>query len=200
VKPGLTLQALYLDPLRERVKTNGGRVFAGGPEFTLLVELKGDWQTSYPVLRDILKPYAPILTTFRDGETITNAIIVIITGHRAPEMFAGETVRYAALDGDLPDLESTRPATLVPWVSSEWSRTFKWRGVGPIPEPEKLKLKELVTKAHQQGRRVRFWGAPDQPVFWRVILDEGVDLINTDDLEGVREFLTAGHHHNPERR
>src|SRR5215475_7710089 len=30
VKPERTLQALYLDPLRERVKTNGGRVYANG--------------------------------------------------------------------------------------------------------------------------------------------------------------------------
>src|SRR5437660_4910717 len=40
VKKGRTLQALYLDPLRERAKKNGGRVYPGGPEFVLLVELK----------------------------------------------------------------------------------------------------------------------------------------------------------------
>src|SRR5437773_5144245 len=39
-KPERTLQALYLDPLREHVKANGGRVFKDGPEFTLLIELK----------------------------------------------------------------------------------------------------------------------------------------------------------------
>src|SRR5437660_12585606 len=32
VKPERTLQALYLDPLRELVKKNGGRVYPGGPE------------------------------------------------------------------------------------------------------------------------------------------------------------------------
>src|SRR5947208_14209481 len=35
-KPERTLQALYLDPLRERVKANGGRVVKDGPEVTLL--------------------------------------------------------------------------------------------------------------------------------------------------------------------
>src|SRR5512144_1155641 len=57
VKPERTLQALYLDPLRAQVKQNGGHVYPSGPEFTLLVELKSDWPTSYPVLRDILKQY-----------------------------------------------------------------------------------------------------------------------------------------------
>ncbi|HEX4350794.1 MAG TPA: hypothetical protein VH251_10415, partial [Verrucomicrobiae bacterium] len=32
--PKRTLQALYLDPLRERMGKNHGRVYAGGPEFT----------------------------------------------------------------------------------------------------------------------------------------------------------------------
>ena len=189
VKAGRTLQVLYLDPLRERVKRNGGHVYAGGPEFTLLVELKSDWQTSYPVLRKILEGYAPMLTTFRPGVIETNAIRVIITGHRSKDMFAGESVRYAAMDGDLADLETGAPAALIPWISSNWSASFKWRGSGPMPEADKLKLQPIVAKAHQQGRRVRFWGAPDQAVFWGEMLANGVDLINTDDLEGAREFL-----------
>jgi glycerophosphoryl diester phosphodiesterase len=189
VKPGRTLQSLYLDPLRERVKKNGGQVYPGGPEFTLLVELKSDWQTSYPVLRDILKQYARMLTTFRDGAKETKAIRVIITGHRAEQMFAGETIRYASMDGDLAHLESGEPADLIPWISSYWGQSFKWRGSGAFPEAEKGKLQAIVAKAHQQGRRVRFWGAPDQPVFWGEMLANGVDLINTDDLEGARKFL-----------
>ena len=189
VKPERTLQALYLDPLRERVRTNGGRVYPAGPESTLLVELKSDWRTSYPVLRGILKEYANMLTTFRSGVTETNAIRVIITGRRAKELFAGESVRYAALDGDLDDLDSNPPADLIPWISSNWTQTFKWRGSGPMPEAEKLKLRAIVTKAHQQGRRVRFWGAPDQPLFWAEMLASGVDLINTDNLAGAQKFL-----------
>jgi hypothetical protein len=189
VKPGRTLQALYLDPLRERVKKNGGRVYPGGPEFVLLVEFKSDWQTSYPVLRDILKEYAGMLTTFRDGVKETKAIRVIITGHRAREMFAGETLRYASMDGDLADLDSGAPADLIPWISSRWGQSFKWRGSGAMPEADQRKLKAIVAKAHQQGRRVRFWGAPDQPVFWGEMLANGVDWINTDDLEGAQQFL-----------
>jgi hypothetical protein len=189
VKPERTLQALYLDPLRERVLKNDGHVYPTGPEFTLLVELKSDWQTSYPVLREILKPYAGMLTTFRPGTTETNAIRIIITGHRSKEMFAGESVRYAALDGDLTDLDSALPADLIPWISSDWAPNFKWRGTGPMPEADQLKLKQIVAKAHQQGRRVRFWGAPDQPVFWGEMLANGVDLINTDDLDGAQKFL-----------
>jgi len=189
VKPERTLQALYLDPLRERVQKNGGHVYPDGPEFTLLVELKSDWQTSYPVLRDILKQYAGMLTTFRAGAMQTNAIRVIITGHRAKEMFAGEAIRYASMDGDLADLDSGEPAALIPWISDNWAQSFKWRGSGAIPDADKLRLKGIVTKAHQQGRRVRFWGAPNQPAFWDEMLANDVDLINADDLDGAQKFL-----------
>src|SRR6516165_4820653 len=57
VKPERTLQALYLDPLRERIKKNHGRVYANGPECVLLIDLKTDWHQIYPVLREVLKEY-----------------------------------------------------------------------------------------------------------------------------------------------
>jgi len=189
VKPERTLQGLYLEPLRERVRKNGGQVYPGGPEFTLLVDFKSGWQASYPVLREMLKQSAGMLTTFRPGATQTNAIRVIITGNRAQEMFNGESVRYACLDGELTDLDSRAAPDLIPWISTSWTRSFKWRGSGAMDEAEKLKLKAIVAKAHQQGRRVRFWGASDRPEFWREMLANGVDLINTDDLEGAQNFL-----------
>lgn len=191
VKPERTLESLYLDPLRERVRRNGGHVFPNGPEFTLLIDVKGRWQSTYPVLREVLKNYSDVLTTFQGDVAKTNAIIAIITGDRSRDMFQGESVRYAALDGDLQDLNSNAPATLIPWISSNWFKTFKWRGSGAMPQAEKLKLQEIVSKAHQHGRRVRFWGAPDQPVFWGELLADGVDLINTDDLAGAEKFLRS---------
>jgi hypothetical protein len=193
VKPGRTLQALYLDPLQERVKKNGGRVYPNGPLFTLLVEFKTDWKSSYPVLRKILAQYSSMLTRFDETSTQTNAITVIITGTRSPQMFAGDSVRYMALDGDLPDLQSSTPPSLVPLISAPWNQTFRWRGTGTIPDAERLKLKEIVAQAHAQGRRVRFWAAPDQPTFWSEILADGVDLVNTDNLVGLQRFLTAPH-------
>ena len=189
VKPERTLEKLYLDPLRERVKKNGGQVYAGGPEVTLLIDIKTDWKTTYPALRERLKKYSDMLSTFSGDTKQTNAVVAIITGDRSRQMLAGESIRYAALDGDLEELESNAPAALIPWISSNWTRTFHWRGAGEIPPQERTRLKEIVNKAHEQGRRVRFWGAPDAPAFWREILADGVDLINTDDLDGARDFL-----------
>ena|ERR1035437_5675383 len=190
--PERTLQALYLDPLRERVQKNGGHVYPNGPEFTLLIELKQDWRLAYPALHSVLTNYSDVLVSFPNGMKQTNAIIAIITGHRDETMFADETVRYAALDGQLSDLDKNPPVTFAPWLSENWKTYFHWNGAGAIPETELRKLQAIVTRAHKQGRRVRFWNAPDNPNFWQVMHVAGVDLINTDDLAGVENFFRAG--------
>jgi len=189
VRPERTLQALYLEPLRQRVRKNGGRVYPRGPEVVLLIDLKSPWPKIYPALREVLKQYADVQVTFHDGVKQTNAILAIITGNRSKTMFDGESIRYAALDGELSDLDGDKNADFIPWISGNWYQTFKWRGTGQMPEAEQTKLKAIVARAHQQGRKVRFWGSPDQPVFWQELLNDGVDLINTDDLSGAQKFL-----------
>src|SRR5665213_7560 len=145
-RPERTLQSLYLDPLRERVKRNGGHVYTNGPEFTLLIELKQDWRLSYPALRAVLTNYADVLVSYPDGMKKPNAIIAIITGHRDKTMFAGETIRYAALDGDLGDLDTNPPSALVPWISGNWKDSFHWNGAGAMPEDDLWKLKAIVSR------------------------------------------------------
>lgn len=189
VKPGRTLRALYLEPLREQERKNGGRVHSGGPEFSLLIDLKTDWKETYPVLRSNLVEYADILTTFAGDQTRTNAVRAILSGSRSLDMFAGETTRYAAYDGTLSDLDANPSPALVPWVSASWGATFTWRGSGTLPPNELDQLRSIVQRAHAQGRRVRFWAAPDKPHFWQVLWDAEVDLINTDDLPGLWQFL-----------
>jgi len=189
VKSERTLQTLYLDPLRERVRRNGGRVYANGPEIVLLVDVKSEAEKTYAALREVLKPYSDVLTTYRVGSIQTNAIRVVISGNRAAKMMEAESLRHAFLDGRIADLEGGESGSLIPLVSDDWNRIFKWRWNRPMPEEELLKLKQLVDKTHSQGRRLRFWATPDNPETWATLYDAGVDLINTDDLEGLKQFL-----------
>lgn len=190
VKPDRTLQSLYLDPMRQRIKQNGGRLYPDGPTVVLLIDFKSDPAQMYPVLREVLKQYADILTTWTDGKERQGAVKAILTGdHPDENIVAAEHERYAAIDGKLEDLEKNPPAELVPWISGQWGRTFRWHGSGPFTDDELRKLKEIVAKTHAQHRQLRFWGAPDTPAMWAILRDAGVDLINTDDLKGVRQFL-----------
>jgi hypothetical protein len=192
VKPGRTLESLYLDPLRERVKKYHGRVYPDGPPVWLLIDFKNSPTEMYPVLRKVLIDYSDILTTWEDGKMKQGAVTAILTGsHPDESILAGEKIRYAAIDGILDALSRNPPSDLVPWMSSQWSLSFKWRGEGAMPDAEVQKLHEIVEKAHKQGRLVRFWAAPDKLNAWKTLHAAGVDLINTDDLKGAADFLNT---------
>jgi glycerophosphoryl diester phosphodiesterase len=191
VSPDRTLQRLYLDPLRERVQRNDGRVYRGGPVVTLLIDIKSDAADTYVALREVLKRYADMLCAFSSGRMETKAVLVIISGNRPRQVMEAESVRYAAYDGRLADLDGKASREFIPLISDNWNLAFRWRGTNMFPEAERRKLREIVAKAHAQGRKVRFWAAPDRKAVWQALLDAGVDLINTDDLAGLREFLVS---------
>lgn len=191
VKPERTLAALYLDPLLERVRKNGGRVHPGGPGFHLLIDFKSDGAATWAVLRPELERYREMLTVFRDGGTEDRAVTIVLSGNSPREWLAKEPLRRAGIDGRLPDLETNPSPHLVPWISDAWSRHFDWRGNGPFPESERAKLTDIVRRAHAQGRKVRLWGTPDFEGTWTIEREAGVDLINTDRLADLRRFLTA---------
>jgi glycerophosphoryl diester phosphodiesterase len=190
LKPQRTLQKLYLDPLRERVKANGGRVFKDGPTFHLLIDVKTDARTTYAALAKVLAEYADLLTVTRDGKVTARAVTVVISGSCDRDAITAATTRYAAIDGRPGDLNGDAPAPLIPWISASWNSQFQWNGVGAMPDTERRKLRDHVAKAHAQGRLVRFWGTPDRTEAWAEQRAAGVDLINTDKLAELRAFLT----------
>lgn len=188
VSQARTLEALYLDPLRERVGKNGGRVYAGGPVLQLLIDIKSDPADTCPALLAALKPYEKMLTAFYPDRTETNAVTVIVSGRRSRALMESEPVRHAACEGVPADLATPSSPHFVPLVSDTWRRHFEWRGNGPMPAGDLSKLKAMVAQAHAKGKAIRFWRIPDSPAGWKQLLDAGVDWINADDLDGFRDF------------
>ena len=189
VKSERTLETLYLAPLAERARTNGGGIQKGSKEFTLLIDVKADPVASYALLAPLLERYRGILTRFTDTNRTPGAVTVILSGARPIDQVKGQPVRWCAIDGRLPDLESNPSPHLIPLVSESWRPTFPVQIDAPLSAPDRDRLRSLVRRAHEQGRRIRFWGTRDNPVVWKEQFDAGVDLINTDKLEGLREFL-----------
>lgn len=194
VDPERTLQRLYLDPLRQRVKANEGRVYRGGSRFLLFIDIKTAAEPTYLKLHEVLTQYRDMLTAFDSRGRQDGAIMVVVSGNRPLELMRSQPIRYAGYDGRLTDLDSGAPADLIPLISDQWTKNFTWRGEGPMPDREKGKLDEIVQKAHAKGRLVRFWATPDarsaaREAVWRQQLASGVDLLNSDDLQGLQEFL-----------
>lgn len=188
-KPERTLERLYLTPLRERAKTHGGKIYPNGPNFWLLIDVKSDAIGTYAALHDLLKKYDDILSTTRDGKHEPRAVTVVLSGNRAKETVRKQTTRYIGLDGRPEDLDSDAPADLMPWISASWSSLFRWRGVGPMPEAERARLREHVAKAHAKGRKVRFWATPENEAIWSELTEAKVDLLNTDKLADLAAYL-----------
>jgi hypothetical protein len=195
--PEKTLEALYLDPLRKRAKLNGGRVYPKGPTIFLLIDVKTDAKETYAALAKVLPRYDDILSVTRKNRFEARAVTVVISGNRDRDAIAAQEVRYAGIDGRFADLGSDVPAHLMPWVSERWSAIFHWQGEGLMPDEERVKLREFVAKAHKHGRLVRFWGTPEKPTVWTELFAADVDLINTDQLADLRQFLLPRLPKNP---
>lgn len=193
LKPERTLQALYLEPLKERVAKNGGRVYKNGPPVTLFIDLKTNGEKTYAALCPVLEEYGDMITSFSPAPKgkQQRAIDVVITGACPRKVIEAQKERLASIDGTVSDFDSTESADLVPVISENWRGLFKWRGKGPLPDEDKAKLETLVKKAHDHGRRVRFWAAPDRLSAWQALYAANVDLINTDNVAGAAEYLRS---------
>jgi hypothetical protein len=61
-----------------------------------------------------------------------------------------------------------------------------------MPAATRAALKAMVDAAHAEGKMLRFWNLPvDGPPVWGPLYDAGVDLINTDDLKGLADYLRS---------
>jgi len=189
-----TLQSLYLDPLRARVRSNGGAVQRRGERFWLLIDIKQDGAAVYRRLGVVLAGYRELLTCWRDGVETTGAVTVVLSGDRPVALIAADRERLCAIDGRLADLDRDPPASLVPWISDAWTKALTWDGDGELPEDQRGRLRQLVARTHAQGRMLRFWGAPDRPEVWAALADAGVDWIGTDRLEACAAWRTRRIH------
>jgi hypothetical protein len=68
---------------------------------------------------------------------------------------------------------------------------LNWSGKGTMPVTQKEKLCRFIGLAHLNEQKVRLWASPENTKVWRALLECGVDLINTNKLVKLKEFLLA---------
>lgn len=197
--PTRTLESLYLDPLFQRVTANGGRVYRGYDlSLQLLIDIKTPGEATYLELTKRLRRYSRMFSTAYGGvggRVRRGAVTAVISGDRgARAPMEAEKVRHAFYDGRLEDMGTGVPASFIPLISADWTKTFTWQGTGPMPEEEREKLYQITVAARAARQKVRFWATPDlagpeRDAVWRELLAARVDYLNTDDLAGLEEFL-----------
>ena len=197
-RPGATLESLYLDPLEDLVHSQPGHSVypKWDGSLQLLIDIKSEGEATYAAIEQELAKHRDIMSRYTNGNVKTGPVTAVISGNRPLATMQAQGRRFSFYDGRSADLTSGMPAGLMPLASDNWTKLFTWQGVGPMPEAERAKLQAYVAEAHANGYRVRFWATPDVPgdareAVWTELADAGVDHINTDDLAGLQQFLSA---------
>lgn len=185
-----SLKELYLDPLLRLVRKNNGFIYPGyEASINLMIDLKTDAESTYAVLRRQLLEYSVILSTLSEMETKPKPVRVFISGNRPVQTILEDSVQLAGVDGRLSDLEQQYSVGFMPMISENFSSLTDWNGTDPIPTIAFERLQSLSSRIHQQGKKFRLWGTPENEYAWKVLLDAGVDYICTDDLVKAKLFL-----------
>lgn len=201
-----TLEELYLDPLQElKEEYDNGGVYADGTPLNLLIDIKSEGLPTYQRLDEVLAEYneeSPgLFTTYTQDESgdytvEPGAVTPIISGDRPLEYMQSQEVRYAGYDGRKDDIGAGFDSGFMPLISDNWDNFFTddlaWDGTGEIPEDTEAELNEIVSEVQEEDKIFRFWNLPqDAPSVWEPLYEAGVDLINTDNLEGLSSFIES---------
>lgn len=190
-KAARTLRNLYLKPLQNHIAANGGRVYPGYSDyFYLMIDFKTRGDSTWQVLKKQLREFESILSQASGHtEEHNKPVKIFISGNRPVEQILAEDDKIAALDGRPQELGKGIPSAAMPVVSDNYSKFLTWKGNGPVPTEELQQLRRFIASAHAEGKKVRLWATPDTPTLWDFLADEGVDLINTDKLPELNQFL-----------
>jgi glycerophosphoryl diester phosphodiesterase len=187
VDPSRRLDNLYLDPLLQRFMQNEGKLYATGETLILLVDIKSEAEATYRALQQLLTKYRLMLEV-ADAKT-NPAVKVIVSGNRAIDLIQADKERLVSVDGRLKDLQIKVDPSLMPLISDNYRLHFRYLGSGEISDEERAKLRDYVRLVHQNGAQLRFWGTPENESLWKVLREEQVDFIGTDQLQQLADFL-----------
>ncbi|MEW6238482.1 MAG: hypothetical protein AB1656_24110 [Candidatus Omnitrophota bacterium] len=183
------LKELYLDPLQKLVDQKGF-VFGDGETVYLWLDIKDARPELRPVLHELLNRYS-MFTVYTDKEIKAGPVTAILTGDAESKTRFVEQFPVRKFCRDSNDYKSGDPKAdnRWTWYAPNWRNYIQWNGVGEIAPEQYAKLVEMVNDVHAKGRKIRFWSVPDKPSFWKLALETGIDLINTDNLTDLNRFL-----------
>ena len=199
VDPGRTLESLYLDPLADRVRAEGGAVYRGW-DGTSSCSSTSRARPCRPIAA--VEPGAArvprLMTVVRRRTGCTSgAVTAVISGNRDLPLMQSQRVRYAGYDGRLSDLGGGLSAADDAAGQRQLDQALHLAGRRPDargrarqaarprgPRPRGRLPGPLL--GHPRRRR-----SPARDAVWRELLAADVDHINTDDLAGLQAFLLA---------
>jgi hypothetical protein len=138
-----------------------------------------------------------------DGKTIENrAVTVIGTGNTPqsyfiPDPATSSNPRFTFFDGQLATLNKPENAAITnlitPIASTQFSASFGQVVTEQLNSTQLTLLRSQISYAKSKGIGSRYWDQPNWPLgtrnaVWRTLIEEGVSLLNVDNLEDAAEF------------
>ncbi len=183
-----TLRRLYLEPLREVMRKNGGRARANGKPLQLLIDLKNGKPALDALLTTIEQDgFRECFDIRKNPSAVTLSVCGDLSGIKDFLSYPDFVFFSVPSSCKLDDGQYKRVSSF-----SDYARIYtKWRS-GAMAEADKKKIRAAVARAHAKGVPLRLWGFPDHAEAWRLLRELGLDYINTDRPAAVAAFLSPG--------
>lgn len=171
-----SLRKMYIEPIVKTFRENGGRMWKGSDDrLQLVVDLKTG--ESLPGVIALAEEYPDVFTT-------ENGVKIVITGDEpAPEDF-GKWPAWLWFDGDFKDGKlNYTPEQLkrIAMISTDFRKFARnWNGKGRMINSELEAVTKAIETAHEAGKPIRFWDAPEGTTAYFTLHKLGVDFFNTD--------------------
>lgn len=174
-----SLKILYIDPLIEKLNRDPER------HLRLLIEIKEDYKAVLPLVISELKP----LEKYFAYNGHPGRLSIVMTGAVPPAAVMPNYPDWISFDVDHLDGFTTAQWKKIGLVSFPLSKYVHWNGKGVFNADEIKRIKGGIDSVHNAGKKVRFYETPDTKSSWLAMLRLGVDVIGTDDIEGLGNFL-----------
>jgi len=184
-----TLESLYLNPLVKIIEDNKSP-YNFNYELFLLIDIKSNADSTYFVLNKLLEKYDPYLTYYQNKIVYIRKIRVILSGNRPIDIVSNMEQRKVFLDGRLSDINRNYSSDLYPLISESGEKVLEIIN-DPVEEIKYKNLENLIAKIHNENKLVRFWGVPDNQEYWEMQENYGIDLINTDNVIELSNFMST---------
>jgi Glycerophosphoryl diester phosphodiesterase family len=181
IQPQRTLKSLYLDPLLNKLAANNSR------RLKLLVDIKENYELSLHLLIQEIEPLKQYLVTPHESRSI----IILISGNRPPPAEYKNYPSYIFFDDDLKLHHNAAKWERVGLVSLPLVKFSAWKGENSLEQKDIKLLKHSIDSVHLAGKTIRFWAAPDNESSWKMQMKLGVDLIGTDKIGELANFLLS---------
>lgn len=185
IEESRTLRAMYLEPVKREAGRNGGSVYGKGQSPQLLIDLKTNWEETLPVLAAQLDEYGDYFDPARNP----HAVRVTVSGSMPrPELF-GKYPEFIFFDGRPVNEYTPEQLKRLSMISASFGDYSRWNGNDDMSAEDSVAIKGFIDAGHAKGQKVRFWGCPDTEKAWLTFMDMGVDIINTDRVAELGEFI-----------